>query len=204
MRLRVASIAGRLRRGERGTSVIELSLAAMISLATLGLVGGAMTAALRTGTFASNQSTSLDGARQVLIQLARDLQGSTTFSLPETVPGVKGSCQAGDPPGSCALVMVTTPPGPSRLVRLRLDGVNLYRETYDPDASTWASQLLSDRIANRSASPAEPMFVCTATTSGSLLQVKVHMLVQPDPANAPRYQLDTIVRPRNTYQPAGC
>lgn len=177
-------------RTEDGFSLVELAFASAVSLAVLAALGMTLVSGFRTMLFGSNQSESLDKARLVLNQLQRDLQGSTGYAV---------CTVTGQPAGSCVHVKVQPPGGGERLVRYRLVGADLYREVDDGTNTFPSSTVLTDRLANSTNTPTTPLFVCNNV--GSLLQVSIRMVVQPDPDDGPSYQLETVVRPRNTYQP---
>lgn len=181
-------------RDDRGFSVIELAVAfAATAVLMIGL-GGSLVAALRTGNFGSRQSESLDSARLVLNQVARDLQGSKGFADCSNAEGTGA--------GTCVMLTVQPPTGPDQRVRFRLVGPTLYREVAAIDDVTGTypdSRVMTERLANTTDAPATALFTCMA--NGGLLQISLNLRVQPDPANSPTFDLQTMVRPRNIYRP---
>src|SRR5688500_1279304 len=110
------------RSDESGWSLVEMLVAASLSLVVLAGLAATLISGFKTSTFGSRQSESLDGARLTLNQVERDLQGSKQF---------QNCTQAGDPAGSCIMLKVQPPSGADQNIRYRLDGVNLYRERDD-------------------------------------------------------------------------
>lgn len=177
------------RRRDAGITTVELAAAAAVSVVVLTGLATTMISVFKTSSFGQAQSSSLDGARLVLTQVSRDLQGSRQFE----------TCT---PAGSCVIVKVQPPGGGERTVRYRLVGAELYRDLDDGSGTFPVSRLLTNRLANLTKTPAESLFTCS--TSGSLLRINVKMIVQPNPARSPTYTLQTVLRPRNTYQPPAC
>lgn len=192
-RLRAAQRRRKRKLNEGGWSVIELSLASMLTLVVTAALATTLWSGLKTTSFGSNQSISLDGARGVLQQVSRDLQGSKQFQTC-TLTGVAA--------GGCAVAVVQPPSGADQTVRYRLVDTTLYRDVDDGTGTFPSSRALTTSLANASKSPAVSLFSCATPTS--LLQVTIRMVVQPNPKTSPTYDLETIVRPRNTYQPSAC
>jgi type II secretory pathway component PulJ len=182
-----------MRGRDEGMSLVEVLIVSLLSLVVLTGLASTLISGLRTSSFGSNQSQSLDGARLVLNQVERDLQGSKQFENCATSPV---------PAGSCILVVVQPPSGADQTVRYRLVGASLYREIDDGTGTFANSRIVTNKLANLTRAPASALFTCT--NSGSLLQVNVNLVVQPDPANSPTFTLQTVIRPRNTYQPPSC
>jgi len=189
-----------LSRSEEGWTLVELMVAASISVVLLGLLGTTLVSGLTTMRIGSQRSTALHDGRVTMNQMQRDLRGSNGFQLcPAT---------ASQPLSSCALVVVQPPaqnpqaPPADQTVRYRLAGRSLHRDSDDGTGTFPSSRLVADGVVNLSQSPAVPLFQCVA--GGSLLQVRIRLVMRAnDPKDAP-YEIATIVRPRNTYQPAGC
>jgi type II secretory pathway pseudopilin PulG len=171
-----------LSRNEEGMTLIELMVAAALSILVLGGILAALFVADRTQLFGSRESKAVDDATLALRQLELHVRNARAVSNCDPVNG------------TCVAVQVQTPAGADVTYRYVLDGTRLVRQREDAAATPptfETDRVLAQDIVNNAGT--ETLFNCTS--NGELLEVTI--LVQLHPSGNEVFRRQTSLRPRN-------
>lgn len=174
-------------RDDRGFTLIEVGVAAMIGAIVLALASTLLVLAQRTGAFTQGQGQTLNNGRNALQQLEKEIRSADAIFW----------CT---PLGSCIQIDAQKPSGGYETLRYTHADKELKREVFDTSSQSWSETgTLIQRVVNGSG---DPVFSCEENTS--LLRVTVDLQIEPTPQSDPSLNLHTSITPRNFSSAANC
>ncbi|HVM41315.1 MAG TPA: hypothetical protein VM618_11130 [Acidimicrobiia bacterium] len=161
---------------ERGTSLIEISVAMILISAVVVVLGPVMTSSLRSGRVVANESRAIDEMRIAIARIDRELRSACYVETP--AKGASGSVLSfWTKAGTGGLYQVTYQVADGRLVRTTADG----SETTGDGLVVTSNEF--SHVENNTATRA---------------QIGISLQVRFEDSNSPRL-LATTVAGRNTW-----